>query len=320
MIKKMLIVIVVAIVLTSCSAPITEPTPAPIPTAAPTIAQTPEPTPEPTPELESTLTEEEKNMMPEVDGLYRTKEGEEYVYRALSGNEYGLGEGEYAGLFRENVFVTNSLSEECISIEDSIKKGGIVLNSIIVEKIMNERELLSDDASKHITGNGWVPLPFDISALSHNDAVNIDYNFESNFKKFVMISSNSSKELPVINIAHGINNYILTGSGVKGSSFLITERLAYSDGPRDAELCISSDSGFRLRPEYYTTTLQFLIDTPANNESISDKYSKSNFGDILFKKSNSAAFFSDGFPSEVWSHIDYGLFIDEVPVFVKANE
>jgi hypothetical protein len=64
----------------------------------------PSPVPDPLAELESALTEEEKAMIPEIEGLFRTKVGKEYTYFALEGNEYGLQAGENAGVYREEVY------------------------------------------------------------------------------------------------------------------------------------------------------------------------------------------------------------------------
>jgi hypothetical protein len=119
--------------------------------------------------LESSLKEAEKEMIPEIEGLYRTKIGEEYTYLALEGNAYSLDAGEHAGVYREEVYCQEfgPDSQGFLSFEDgNFKKiGGVCLSAVVVEKMSLENE--SSGAANYI------PVPIDISHIGLKERVTI---------------------------------------------------------------------------------------------------------------------------------------------------
>ena len=304
-------VIVYFLVLTSCSTPIAEPTPTPEPTAAPIIAPTTEPTStlEPLTVLESILTEEEKNMMPEVDGLYRTKEDEEYVYRALGDNEYGLGEGEYAGGFKEEVYIEDFFSEEINKI------GGIFLDARIVEKMVIKQE------QKGSSGFDTVPMPFDISGMKNEIKILLENNHEGPYGDnlgAVKIELSDDK-IPIVSICHGLNNYTVVLSG--GNFYIVNDLMMREGDWREGLFSKSEDNGnieYTIKPEsfpiLYSIGGDFLTETDFLRKFVELKY-----GDEIITIDSDIYFASRLTPGDDM-FIDRALKIEGKWVFVMKND
>ena len=319
--RKSIILLILAclIVLTSCSTPITEPTPTTTPTAAPTIVEKPEPspTPEPLTVLESALTEDEKNMTPEVEGLYRTKEGEEYVYRALGDNEYGLGEGEYAGGFKEEVYMPNFYADDegyLVYNEDDVRKsGGLVLLSSVVEKIVIKREEL------YPINLELAPIPIDISSIDAGDKIilSVDSDLSGPEKtrehKMGSLKLELPKSAPIINICHGVNTFSVIKD--RDDFFIINDFI------KDENWRSSIDSGNGVVPDKYVNIIYFSSNF-LGVEDIGKTFINLEYGDQIMESGTVvyvASMHGNGAVLMSEQIITLDSDIGEVPLFIKAN-
>ena len=268
--------------------------------------------------LESALTGEEKKMMPEVDGLYRTKEGEEYVYKALEANEYGLEAGEHAGLYRENIYIQEFYidNEDYLRYNegDTRKSGGVCLIPSVVEKIAMEKE----ESLLVWKSYDLIPIPVDISFLDIKEEINILVDttlqgIENTGKSKGSLKIELSKPFPIINICHGINSFTIVND--RGNYYILNDFLLGDWGS-------GVDDGDQLPPDKYANVTYFGSSSLGEN-NFAEKFTDLKYGDKIMEVNSDIYIANRITPgsSLVYSYIISLDSVDgKVPLFIMAND
>lgn len=152
----------------------------PEPTSVSTETPTTIPTPTPTPSVDDYLL-----MAPEISGLKKEIQDDKVIYFAMSGNEYGLNEGAFAGIY---------LNKEIIAVEGA-PTGGVAFVSQVVGILLDQTiaEIPDDELLKM-----KIVLPLDVTELTKEDNFNIDYAKATSYdinKNFVVVHFNNPIEL-----------------------------------------------------------------------------------------------------------------------------
>jgi hypothetical protein len=203
------------------------PTNAPQPTETVTSTSVPTLTPKPT-EAPSPTPTKEIVRVPEIEGLREEREGERIVLRAEAGDPYGLVENEWAGEFRENV--TMAVQDDEGKVE-SKKTGGLVLNSLIAEKI-----LWSEIAKIPNQEDKWlVALPGDITALESGKEIKIETEISKGSSKGWMVKVSFDGVVPMVDIVPYAHKVIVLSSSYYGIAYM--DQSVRSFSPCDQKIC-----------------------------------------------------------------------------------
>ena len=133
-----------------------------LPISTPTLTLFPTPTPTPTPTLnpEEAL-EASLDMAPLITGLSKEICDDTVTYIVQAGNEYGLEEGEFAGIFVPNIWVEGK------------QVGGVSLQPDIVKVLVTEALAKIADGEEKMR----IIIPLDITTLTADDKVEINDSY-----------------------------------------------------------------------------------------------------------------------------------------------
>jgi hypothetical protein len=321
MFKKVAIFILAILFLAGCSANTPSPTGSLVATpnvsSVDSIALT-QATAMPSPSLSPTPTispmQEKFDLAPELEGLnkeIREKDGiEKVVYLYEADNPYGGVEGEYAGEFKKDVFITGV--NEGAAFKKEI--GGIVMTPEVV------RELIKTTSEE--IHNAVMPMPVDISVLGSEDVVmsteNIlgDYPYAiDNVVIKIEIEGDASVDMVCVSLEED-STYRLFSDEYYG--FKIENSYAGSSEWADKR---RDDSN--ISEEEWSSFLSFMgnIDTRYYNDGISAEV---NYGDIIGKITSPVYMFMDymsgleraSFHNFLYKTGDERIYI---PVFITAK-
>ncbi len=236
------------------------------PTAATTSAAASEPsstaesmpaaalTPAPTPEAAA-----DQQLLadaPEMTGLRKEFQDGEVIYRALDGNEYGIGVGEFAGEYSPNVFV-NGAKSGCVSFVPPA-----------AEKILDDQlAQISDDQLKlkilvPVAGN-----------QDSNSRIDISFLEDSTDHTYMLI--NSADDMNVYNICPDSELFSRTPTAFDGTNLVIVSNLSRA-------LRMYPDPTVMLNEN----AMYFVKTAVASNSNFcSDDFFNASFGDVFTQSS-----------------------------------